>query len=250
MFTFSGTVVPLGHDVLVGGANWSQRASWVCFVRKISYFIHSIVICLHSVEFGARSAQIAYLTLTFLQISILTHITHSCPNISNRALISPFRGTKVQMTLTFLQIPILTHITHSCLNISNRALIRPFRGTKVQMTLTFPQMTFPTHVTTLHAINPNRALIEPIVAQLAHLAARSTLTPKQPHNINKHPTKAQPSHNYPYLPKIPYYPTMPLLVPQKMASENMPNIFPYNPYIRNATSYMYCLSVRKSVFWP
>ena len=169
MFTFSGTVVPLGHDVLVGGANWSQRASWVCFVRKISYFIHSIVICLHSVEFGARSAQIAYLTLTFLQISILTHITHSC------------------------------------LNISNRALIRPFRGTKVQMTLTFPQMTFPTHVTTLHAINPNRALIEPIVAQLAHLAARSTLTPKQPHNINKHPTKAQPSHNYPYLPKIPRY---------------------------------------------
>ena len=203
MFTFSGTVVPLGHDVLVGGVDWPQRASWARFVCKISYFVHSVVLCLHSVEFGARSAQIAYLTLTFLQISILTHITHSCPNISNRALISPFRGTKVQMTLTFLQIPIATHITHSCRNIPNRALISPFRGTKVQMTLTFPQMTFPTYMSTLHAIYPIRALIQPIVAQLARLAARSTLTPKQPHNINKHPTKAQASHIYPYIAKYP-----------------------------------------------
>ena len=53
MFTFSGTVVSLGHDVLVGGVGWPEMASWACFVRKIAYSVHSIVLCL---QFGARSA--------------------------------------------------------------------------------------------------------------------------------------------------------------------------------------------------
>ena len=53
MFTFSGTVVPLGHDVLAGGVGWSEMASWACFVRKILYFVHSTTLCL---QFGARSA--------------------------------------------------------------------------------------------------------------------------------------------------------------------------------------------------
>ena len=53
MFTFKGTVVPLGHDVLVGGVGWSEMASWACLVRKIPYFVHSTTLCL---QFGARSA--------------------------------------------------------------------------------------------------------------------------------------------------------------------------------------------------